>query len=663
MLNIPDNIKDLFRSSNNRSETAKKIKLQFFDENISLLYPDNTLFPSNDLYPIDLKPFLVVEKQQIVSESFTITESLCDSENIVFGECNASKLEITVADVTLDVINKEFLATVTVGEYEIALGIYRVESFVRQADRRMRKITAYDRMRYFNRDVAQWYHDLTFPISLKKFRGSLCSYIGIEQVLQELPLDDLILAKTIEPSQLLALDVLTAICEINGRFGQIERTGKLKYIGLGISSLFPSNTLFPREDIYPSEIYAAETLSRYKASETTYEDYLVEGINGLQIRQEEGDVGASVGNGTNAYIIQGNFLVYGKSSAELLQIAYTTYEEIKERVYRPAKIAGPALPWVEVGDGLKCYTSDDVIETYCFKRSIKGIQAMTDTYEATGNESREESFGIGTKIIQIEGKAAIIEKTVEEVSVTVSDVKKQTEAQIKVLSDSISLKVDVGTVSTQLSLEKDKITLSGNRIIINSTNFKLDANGNATFSGAIMGGTIDVAGGKFKVDASGNITIKGATIDGTANTSSIGANLINTNLLNVQEQAEIWQCNIPNYLSCGYGDFDRINFPSYESSSDRRLKHDIDYLKNSLSYKIIAGLKPTAFTFNDSGSRCMGFIAQDVKELIDREKIELPLYHKNGEYYTIPYQNYIPLLVGAVQEMQKEIKLLKGGKV
>ena len=36
----------------------------------------------------------------------------------------------------------------------------------------------------------------------------------------------------------------------------------------------------------------------------TYEDYLVNGISGLQIRQQEGDVGASVGDGDNAYIIE-----------------------------------------------------------------------------------------------------------------------------------------------------------------------------------------------------------------------------------------------------------------------------------------------------------------------------------------------------------------------
>lgn len=103
-----------------------------------------------------------------------------------------------------------------------------------------------------------------------------------------------------------------------------------------------------------------------------------------------------------------NFLVYGKSSEELNEIADVVYTQISGRLYRPCKIAGPALPWVEVGDGIVCYTTDDVIETYCLKRTLKGIQGMMDTYEAKGSLELEETSGIRSEIIQLEGKAAVI---------------------------------------------------------------------------------------------------------------------------------------------------------------------------------------------------------------------------------------------------------------
>ena len=45
------------------------------------------------------------------------------------------------------------------------------------------------------------------------------------------------------------------------------------------------------------------------------------GIDRVQIRQEEGDIGAVVGSGSNAYVVEGNFLTYGMGSADLTKLA------------------------------------------------------------------------------------------------------------------------------------------------------------------------------------------------------------------------------------------------------------------------------------------------------------------------------------------------------
>lgn len=534
MLNIPEEIKDLFRTDNIRPETVRHLKLRFYDEEIKLLFPEDTLFPADDLFPVDQEPMYVIDNSQIISESLMIEENLCASQDLKFGECNSSQFEIVVADVLLDLTGKEFIVTVEVGGYEIALGIYKVDSFVReQADRRRKKIVAYDRMLKFDIDVADWYNSLSFPVTLKQFRDSLCAYVGVVQVSVVLPLDDMQITKTIEPEQLDGRKVLMALCEINGCFGNFDITGRFTYKFLGISGLFPSEILFPEDNLFPSEMTNAETLSYYKQSETNYEDYVVNPIDKIEIRQEEGDVGIGYGPGKNCYVIQGNFLVYGKSSEQLLAIASTVYDQISGRLYRPCHIVGPALPWVEIGDGIICYTTDDVIETYCLKRTMKGIQAMMDTYEASGYAEQEPRSGLGEQIIQLEGKTAVIKKSVEEVSVKVTDLKEYTEAQFKITADQIlaevtrakqaeaslsiradqialsvtnlandtnskfiqtaeqiALKVSKGQVSSQLSLESDKVTISGNRLIVNSTNFKLDGNGNATFSGDVRGAHI-----------------------------------------------------------------------------------------------------------------------------------------------------------------------------
>lgn len=580
MLNIPEEKKELFRADNLSTDTQRHIKLHFFDEKINMLYPDDMLFPSDDLFPVDQEPVYVIENSQIISESMMITESVCSSQNLTFGECCASMFEITVADVLMDLTGKEFMVTVEIGGYEMAMGIYKVDSFVReQADRRRKKIVAYDRMLNFDIDVADWYLELTFPLTLKQFRDSLCNHVGITQIMTELPLDDMLITKTIEPEQLDGRKVLMAICEINGCFGNFDKTGRLTYKFLGTSGLFPSETLYPDDELFPSEMTNAETLSYYKQSETHYEDYVVNPIDKVQIRQEEGDVGASYGPGSNCYVIQGNYLVYGKTAEELLSIAATVYDQISGRLYRPCQVVGPALPWVEVGDGIICYTTDDVIETYCLKRTLKGIQGMTDTYIAIGNIDQEQGFGLGDQIIQLEGKTAVIKKSVEEVSVRVTDLKEYTEAQLKITADQIlaeatraqqaeaslnikadqialsvtdltnstnsrfeqtaqqiSLKVSKGDVSSQLSVESDKVTISGNRLIVNSTNFQLDGNGNATFSGDIRGsriygsyfesGAINIGGGTFYVDSAGNAVINAGQI----NIGGISINPIYTDL-------------------------------------------------------------------------------------------------------------------------------------
>ncbi|WP_124067534.1 tail fiber domain-containing protein [Clostridium sp. E02] len=534
MLNIPEKIKELFRADNLSAATQRHIKLRFFDEEIRIIYPEDTLFSSDDLFPVDQEPVYVIDNSQIISESMTITESLCSGQNLTFGECCASMFEVTVADVLMDLTGKEFMVTVEIGGYEMALGIYKVDSFVReQADRRRKRITAYDRMLNFDIDVADWYQGLTFPMTLKQFRDSLCQHVSIAQITATLSLDDMVLTKTINPEQLDGRKVLMAICEINGCFGNFDKTGRLTYKFLGTSGLFPSESLYPDDELFPSEMTNAETLSYYKQSETHYEDYVVYSIDKVQIRQEEGDVGASYGPGTNCYVVQGNYLVYGKTAEELISIASTVYDQISGRIYRPCHVVGPALPWVEVGDGIICYTTDDVIETYCLERTLKGIQGMTDTYVAKGDIEQEQSFGLGDQIIQLEGKTAVIKKSVEEVSVRVTDLKEFTEAQVKIMADNItaevtraqqaeaslsikadqialsvtnlknetnskfiqtaneiSLKVSKGDVSSQLSVESDKVTISGNRLIVNSTNFQLDGNGNAVFSGDVRGANI-----------------------------------------------------------------------------------------------------------------------------------------------------------------------------
>lgn len=700
MISIPEEIKTLFK----RDSSHKKFKLTFYDENAESLYPSETLFPDERLYPAEYgEPWLVINNDRIVSESLQITEALCSEQDLTFGSCEGSECQITVADVIEDVVGREFVLSVENGGYEMALGTYTVKSFKRQSDRRKRAITAYDRMERFNVDVSIWYESLSFPITIKTMRDSLCDYVGIDQQKADLLFDSLSINKTIEAQQISGLDVLKAICEVNGCFGHIDRQGKLRYVQLQQTGLYPSETLFPEEELYPSEISgdgaSVETIATYKQP-ANYEDYVVNGIDSLIIREEQGDIGASAGNGINPYTIEGNFLVYGKSAQELLNIAQSLLLQIKGRIYRPVSVDCNCMPWLEVGDAIRLITTDDLIESFVMRRTISGCQAMRDKLESTGSQNKEEEFSIQKQIIQLEGKTAIISKNVEEVYAEVSNLKENTNSKLSIMADQISaevtrateaegklsasvkanadkieLKVSNGEVSSQISLEKDAVTLRSNRLSWQSDKSTMTADGlltcenikatNGTFSGTITGSTI--TGGTITGTTIEGNTITGGTISGTTITggtitgSEIRAKSIEAigTVAVTMFSAENIDCE--GQMTANTVKVDYLSYGVANQYSDRRLKRDIKAIDQDNAIKLIEKLNPVCYRFIDNGIPGLGFIAQEVEEAEQSLNLNWNLYGIGEDgFYNIPYLHFIPILTAGVQALEKEVEKLEG---
>ena len=677
MLDVPEIIKQRCRGDNNRAETVRHLELSFFNGGIDTLYPANDLYPADNLYPSDAgTPWLTIPMSQICAETLNLTESLSSGSNIVWGSCEAAKFVVTVADVDEEIEGREFTATLSIGDYKMAYGIYVVDSVVKQADRRKRKITAYDRMIKFDVDVSDWYHSM-YPTddtthTIQELRDSLCEHIGVPQQQTVLINDEMVVGKTISPESLCGRDVLKAICEINGVFGHFDRTGMLTYISLQDTGLYPSDTLYPGDDLYPQSGWAAaEELEYYKT--ITYEDYLIDGIDRVQIRQEDGDIGAVVGSGSNAYIVEGNFLAYGLGSADLTKLAWSIYDSIAGKTYRPAKIVSYAMPWIEVGDGLRAVTTDTEIATFVLTRTMSGIQAMMDTVEAKGTKTQGQNFGLRNEVIQLKGKTAVIVKQVDEVSSTLSDLEKETTSQIKQLSDSIVLKVDKGDISNQISVETDGIDIKGNRFSWTSTYSSLSADGklnavDGTFSGDVVANTFKTKDGKIVLEG-GKLTIIGAEIKGTANTSTIGANVISCNSLDVSQNI-VCQGISPSSVYCGSsGSFGELYIRSswwdgwsvtrevqtlhnaVFSGSDRRLKDNIQDLSRSKALEFVKRFRAVSFTYLEDGSAGIGGIAQEILDLQEEIGTDYPLVSidgHTGKFY-VDYKSCVPIIITAMQ--------------
>ena len=399
--------------------------------------------------------------------AMSIEESLSSGENIEYGSCEASEVKLTVKDVPASIKNSEMTLRQIIGGRTLPFGKYVIQSVEKQENSEFRDIKGLDYMSKFDIDVVSWYNSLSFPLTLRAFRASLCAFVGVtENIPDYLPNDNMPVHKTVDTLELSGRQVLIACEQVNGSFGHLLIS-------------------------------------------CTLEEYAVKSIDKVQIRQESGDIGALYGNGTNCYTLEGNFLLYGKTAAELNQIAVGIYGMISGRIYTPYEAESKGLPYLEVGDAIRLGLDDDAIVSYIMKRTMKGIYALRDSYSATGEEIRSVQSDINADITQLKGRAAFLVKSVDEVSAKLIDVEKNVEAQFKVTAEQISstvkrlseaessikqtaekieLKVSKGEISSALSLESDKVTLTSNRLIVDSTNFKLDGDGNASFSGNITAG-------------------------------------------------------------------------------------------------------------------------------------------------------------------------------
>ncbi len=413
---------DLFQ----RDSVDKQLIIQF----------DNTTITNEDLF----------------NQSLTVEESLCSESELQFGSCEASIVKFKVANIVASMFGKWITVKMVLEEHTdepFIIGRYKVAEDKLTADRMWREITAYDAMYdIINADassIARWYNEVlpntNSTITLQEFRTRFISYFGLDQVLPQggLVNDDMIVEKTIEPEQISGKDIITAICEINGCFGHIGRDGKFHYIYLtqNIEGLYPSNVLYPANDLFPRDPKSTNVGNNGSYIDIVWEDFVTESINKIQIRQEENDIGkiypdTPTSDSDNSYIIQDNFLVYGKSSEELLPIARNLLGKITAITYRPVTNSDfKGNPCLEVGDPIRVGTKYELVETYILERTLKGIQALRDSYLAKGVKKRTEQVnGMHSSIMQLKSKTNILTRTIEETRSEIKDMENGLETKI-----------------------------------------------------------------------------------------------------------------------------------------------------------------------------------------------------------------------------------------
>lgn len=680
-----------------------------------------------------------IDNSMLEIGTFALEESLCSESELKFGACEANCVKFTARNTAGNIIGKTISIEETIdgdSQNPMPYGVFKVASDVPTADRTKRQITAYDAMYdIINTDVKSWYAGLSFPMTLKQFRNSFFAHLGIAQVETNLVNDSMTVNKTIvatqtddssavtEESAISGKTVVTAICEINGCFGNINREGKFEYVFLKAitSALYPAEDLFPADNLFPSDANTESMTGHYITFD--YEDFQSKEITQLEIKTSEDNAGAIVGTAGNNYSITGNFLVSDKTGAELEQIANNLLPIMAQAAYTPIKsctcVGNPCLT---LGEPIRFNTTREIVETYLLQRTLTGVQSKRDSISAQGTQTHSAKVNsIRDTIESVERRTGKLERNADHLQSTYEDLEKQTSSKFEQTAESIatevtraqkaegqldaSLELKLGRdendqVISMINASADQIVLRGNRLIVECNNFELDALGRVHIIDSLLFDSGDAYGVEIlSHDGRNNAFLQNVRLDLSSVTDANGENLATESYVD-QAIPDIPVKNITAYptgttssatikkairfLNVIGGDSGtyQIHGEVYtiDTGSDRRIKDHITDLPEELESAYLK-LHPVKFRYkpglksSDSRQYHYGFISQELeKALLDvgiRER-DTSLYeylpvdtdehvdlYVDDKLHHVNYRELHAMHVQMIQKQQKEIEKLK----
>lgn len=365
-------------------ESDKRISIKFFDEG------ELKELTSND----------------IVAGSFLLTERLCSLEQIEFGSCEASVVRFTVGNPYVRLKGKEISVAIYNADnpdQKFSIGTYKVVSDKAVENRTKREIVAYDDLyRLSQVDVSDWYNGSAFnggdSILIGLFVQSFFRHIAVPFTT---PTTFPFLNVYKQPRELhglMATDVMRAIGEVCGGTFRVEHNGtSYKFIPYTPTRIFA----IPTKDIINFE----------------YEEFTVKPVTQVVLQNSVGGAKYTYGTGDNVYTISNNLLFTeeGLKNTGAYWVE-NIYNAVKRISYVPfsAEVVGNLE--MQLGDGVGFTLSDDTyVTSMILERTLNGIQGMTDSLIARGQEDREYDTGIAGQVSNISKRTAEIENEISDI--------------------------------------------------------------------------------------------------------------------------------------------------------------------------------------------------------------------------------------------------------
>lgn len=432
-----------------------------------------------------------------------------------------------------------------------------------------------------------------FPMSLWAFAQAVAQQCGVTLESTALPRSGDYQVQAFYSDNLTGRQLLSWVAEASCTFLRATPDGGIEfawYVEKASTGIFPDGTEHWVALDLSGELLACadgsiwtynQDTAAYRSGGLSYEEYTTAPILKVQIKQSDDDVGVIYPpdeTGQNALVIQGNLLLTTESAAALQPVAQAIFETMQEISYTPLQASlfseGRAFA---AGDIITTTTPQgNALQTYLMTVQQQGGKISV---ESTGNASRDGTAAVNEKkYTNLEGKLLEIRTSVDGLNVKASDLSgKYTElsqtvdgltvkaselegeyTELNITVDGLTSRtqnlegdatrleqtvdgldltvVKKGQVRTQFAADADSVDITSglisfksNTLAVDSSNFKLNAAGNVTASGAFSSNNgVTGAGRNESTLSSGSIAFRRTTSAGqnllAAEVYGLGAN-------------------------------------------------------------------------------------------------------------------------------------------
>lgn len=335
-------------------------------------------------------------RQLTAIRNLQVTWQVNDDTDISLGSACAAMLEATLYGPVILEGGTELACY----EEERLLGRFLCQQPQRTGKNTL-KLTAYDAMIRFDREITGWLSDHVFPTTIQNLLEDLCA-------LCEVPLS---------PDTALPRHTVAA-------FTQPGITGRqlLQYLGQAAGRFF---TVDP-EGMLRARWYGAQpvALTGYRMGSLVHTDYTAAPIGRVLIRTAEQETGVvwpdGSGESENTYILQGNPLLSPESDRQA--VAKRLYEQLKD--YRCTPFSCTLLPQSTLLSGDTVSFTDGAGNTHTAPVMKLTIHNGQRSVQATASASLQNTEAFNRLQLQsLPGRVLTVERTAEGMRVENTDIK------------------------------------------------------------------------------------------------------------------------------------------------------------------------------------------------------------------------------------------------